>query len=37
MHPKFGLTRVQTHHFQIMNSAFHVPDLPLLTLKVLNF
>ena len=26
MHPKFYLTGVQTHDFQIMVSTFHVPE-----------
>ena len=27
-HPKFGLTGIQTHDLQIMNSTFHVPEMP---------
>ena len=31
MHPKFNPTRVPTHNSQIRDSAFHVPEMPVLT------
>ena len=31
MHPKFDLIEVQTHDLQIMGSAFHAPEMLVLT------